>query len=128
MPGASATVEREPVVIAEVLGPSGTPVRLPLAGPSAVLGRAAGCGVRLDHGMVSRQHARLDLLPEGRWQVADLQSHDGTNVNGAAVTSAVLADGRGRVAVSRSRGDAGASNNGGPHADLGPPVRIPGRG
>ena len=43
--------------------------------------------------MVSRQHARLDRLPDGRWQVSDLKSHNGTLVNGAAVSTAVLAAG-----------------------------------
>ncbi len=73
--------------------PAGAVHHVPLAGPSAVVGRAAGSAVHLDHGMVSRQHARLERLADGAWQVTDLRSHNGTLVDGTAVTTAVLRPG-----------------------------------
>ena len=51
----------------------------PLAGPT-VLGRAADCGIRLDHPGLSRHHARLTPTPEGLL-VEDLGSTNGWLLN-----------------------------------------------
>lgn len=49
------------------------------------VGRATTCDVRLPHSSVSRAHAKL-TLEGGRVTVADLDSSNGTFVNGARVT------------------------------------------
>jgi len=59
----------------------------------AVLGRGHDCAIRIVHESVSRHHARIDHTPEG-WQIADLQSRNGTFVNHIPVFDVVpLRDG-----------------------------------
>jgi len=51
---------------------------------SGILGRGEDCLLRIPHPMVSRHH--LAIFPEdGRWWVRDLQSGNGTLVNGHAI-------------------------------------------
>ncbi|MDE0702030.1 MAG: FHA domain-containing protein [Acidimicrobiaceae bacterium] len=45
------------------------------------LGRAPGCGVRIDDVRVSKLHARL-FLHEGAWYLEDLGSTNGTQLDG----------------------------------------------
>ncbi len=57
------------------------------------IGRSPDVDLRLDHASVSRRHARL-LMGHGEARVCDIGSHNGTGVNGAAVTGVrVLATG-----------------------------------
>ncbi|MBT3193274.1 MAG: FHA domain-containing protein [Verrucomicrobia bacterium] len=54
-----------------------------------VLGRGESADIPLNDGAASSLHARL--MPEnGDWQIVDLDSSNGTEVNGSAVTSQVL--------------------------------------
>jgi serine phosphatase RsbU (regulator of sigma subunit) len=62
-------------------------------GRGAVIGRAAGCDVVLNHPSVSRRHAELERLPGGGWRIRDLQSRNGTRVNDAPVAEQVLRPG-----------------------------------
>lgn len=48
------------------------------------VGRHAGCDLVMDNPTVSRRHARLKFR-DGKWIVHDLQSKNGTFVNGAPV-------------------------------------------
>jgi FHA domain len=48
------------------------------------VGRSSRCDVRLESGQVSRCHARL-LYRDGAWVVQDLESLNGTTVNGKPV-------------------------------------------
>lgn len=50
------------------------------------LGRDESCAVRLEHGGVSRHHARLAFV-EGRWAIEDLGSRHGTFVNEERLTA-----------------------------------------
>ena len=56
----------------------------PLAGGQVLVGRAPDAGVALLDGEVSRHHARIHVM-EGRVQVEDLGSTNGTRVNGELV-------------------------------------------
>jgi hypothetical protein len=56
------------------------------------IGRSADCEVKLKAGDVSKQHCRLVVKP-GRVIVEDLDSANGTFVNGEAIESAVLENG-----------------------------------
>lgn len=56
------------------------------------LGSAAGVTVRVQHPTVSRLHARIEQRPSGPWLV-DLESTNGTSVDGTQVTGALLRDG-----------------------------------
>lgn len=54
---------------------------LPVPSPVVTLGRAAGCDVVVDDDSVSAQHARLEY-DMGAWRITDLQSINGTAVEG----------------------------------------------
>jgi diguanylate cyclase (GGDEF)-like protein len=60
--------------------------------PEVVIGRAAGTDVRLQDDGVSRRHARI-VLVDGQLGIEDLESANGTLVNGEPVRRAILRDG-----------------------------------
>lgn len=71
-----------------------------LPGGVRTLGRATGADFGLDGALVSRVHCRLSALPEGGLEVRDLDSTNGTFVNGKRVQTAQLAPGD-RIQVGR---------------------------
>jgi pSer/pThr/pTyr-binding forkhead associated (FHA) protein len=64
-----------------------------LPGSIRTLGRATGADFIVDAALVSRVHCRLTALPTGELEVKDLDSTNGTFVNGTRVTQAKLAPG-----------------------------------
>jgi ABC transport system ATP-binding/permease protein len=64
-----------------------------LPGGVRTLGRATGADFIVDAALVSRVHCRLSALPDGELEVLDLESTNGTFVNGARVATARLAPG-----------------------------------
>ncbi|WP_407840456.1 FHA domain-containing protein [Streptomyces sp. DSM 116496] len=61
----------------------------PLAPQAAVrIGRAPDNDFVIDDLVVSRHHAELRARPDGRYEIADLGSHNGTYLNGARLTGA----------------------------------------
>ena len=64
-----------------------------LAGGVRTIGRATGADFIVDAPLVSRVHCRLTSLPGGALEVRDLDSTNGTFVNGERVENAVLASG-----------------------------------
>ena len=64
-----------------------------LPGGVRTLGRATGADFSLDGGLVSRVHCRLTALSDGALEVRDLESTNGTFVNGERVETARLASG-----------------------------------
>jgi hypothetical protein len=50
-----------------------------------LIGRSAGCQITLDDPLVSRQHARLRLLPQ-RATIEDLSSRNGLSLNGRPIS------------------------------------------
>ncbi|HEB53185.1 MAG TPA: FHA domain-containing protein [bacterium] len=58
----------------------------------AVLGRVAGCDVVLEDGKASRKHARL-IVEAGVVEIEDLQSSNGTLLNGKPILRRMLRDG-----------------------------------
>ncbi len=65
-------------------------VDLPLGG--LIIGRDHSCGLVIDDPLASRQHARLDFT-DGNWVVTDMNSRNGTLVNGVRVTRWALSAG-----------------------------------
>jgi len=65
--------------------------RLSVTGSQAVLGRHPECDIVLNEGAISRQHAKLSLR-SGEYFIEDLQSRNGTIVNGELVEQASLED------------------------------------
>src|SRR6188768_961900 len=63
--------------------------------PGAVktIGRAIGADFIVDAALVSRVHCRLTALPDGQLEVRDLESTNGTFVNGQRIEAARLSDG-----------------------------------
>lgn len=64
--------------------PSGTVIRVD-GKDSLIVGRTPDNDITIDHPLVSRHHARLERL-SSRWAITDLQSTNGTYVNGRHVT------------------------------------------
>ena len=64
-----------------------------LPGAPRTMGRSTGADFILDAALVSRVHCRLTPLPDGGLEVRDLQSTNGTFVNGTRVETAMLAQG-----------------------------------
>jgi DNA-binding NtrC family response regulator len=75
-----------------VAGPAQPPSVYLLPGREATLGRDPSAEIVIDAHAVSRRHARLSREGE-QWYVTDLQSRNGTLVDGAFVTHAPLAHG-----------------------------------
>ena len=73
-------------------GYSGQSFRI-LPGTVRTLGRATGADFIVDAALVSRVHCRLSALPGGQLEVRDLESTNGTFVNGRRVEVAHLAPG-----------------------------------
>jgi len=71
-----------------------------LPGVARTLGRAVGADFILDAPLVSRVHCRLTALPTGELEVKDLDSTNGTFINGTRVEAARLAPGD-RLGVGR---------------------------
>jgi serine phosphatase RsbU (regulator of sigma subunit) len=67
--------------------------RLALQGATMVIGRAADANILLESTTVSRQHAKLAKDEGGRWQIYDLDSRNGTLVNGRGVKEHLLSPG-----------------------------------
>lgn len=65
-------------------------VRSLRAGEALRIGRADGCDLRIDHPSISRVHAELQPLADG-WRLCDLDSKNGSFVEGRRLGQAVLA-------------------------------------
>jgi ABC transport system ATP-binding/permease protein len=70
--------------------------------PRQTIGRATDNDIVLSDPSVSRHHAELLFDPSTGYQLRDLQSHNGTFVNGQRITTTHL-DGDGRVSIGRYR-------------------------
>src|SRR5687767_4046702 len=64
-----------------------------LPGAVRTLGRATGADFIVDAALVSRVHCRVTALPGGELEVRDLESTNGTFVNGERIETARLAPG-----------------------------------
>ena len=64
-----------------------------LPGGVRTVGRATGADFIVDAPLVSRVHCRLTALPTGELEVKDLDSTNGTFINGTRVESGTLAPG-----------------------------------
>src|SRR5258705_8315712 len=77
----------------EIADEAGQHSRQTGTGQRLVIGRSADCAVRLDRTTVSRRHAELFCDPFQRWWVRDLQSRNGTQVNGETVAERMIGPG-----------------------------------
>ena len=74
----------------EVDDGGGDKVVVPLTGDRSLIGRGREAQIRLEGDGVSRLHAELFRDPFGRWWIRDLDSSNGTNVNGFEVAERML--------------------------------------
>ncbi len=71
----------------------GSASRRVLTESHVVIGRVPGVQILLDHHTVSRRHAEMYCDPFGRWWIRDLDSTNGTLVNGETVAEHALQPG-----------------------------------
>ena len=71
-----------------------------LRGGVKTVGRSTGADFIVDAPLISRVHCRLTALPDGELEVRDLESTNGTFVNGERIQAARLAPGD-RLGVGR---------------------------
>jgi pSer/pThr/pTyr-binding forkhead associated (FHA) protein len=64
-----------------------------LPGNIRTIGRATGADFIVDAALISRVHCRLTALADGELEVRDLESTNGTFVNGERIETARLAPG-----------------------------------
>src|SRR5262249_49659814 len=65
---------------------------LELVQPDLVLGRHSSADMRVPLPDVSRRHCRF-VFTDGHWEVVDLDSLNGTHINGERLTTSVLCHG-----------------------------------
>ena len=83
------------------LQPDNTIVEFPLKAEQNLIGRSSRCDVRIKHPGISAEHALIRVLP-GSATVEDLNSTNGTRVNGRRVESHTLRHGD-QIGVGRER-------------------------
>ncbi|MBI3265085.1 MAG: FHA domain-containing protein [Acidobacteria bacterium] len=89
-------------VLRSTPGSEGPPCTFRIAaGATRTLGRAVRADFILDAAMVSRLHCRLSVSSDGQLEVTDLDSTNGTFVNGRRVETTKLAAGD-RLKVGRA--------------------------
>jgi pSer/pThr/pTyr-binding forkhead associated (FHA) protein len=71
-----------------------------LPGNTRTVGRATGADFIVDAPLVSRVHCRISALPSGELEVSDLESTNGTYVNGTRIEQVRLASGD-RIQIGR---------------------------
>jgi S1-C subfamily serine protease len=92
VPRASETVTAAPMRLVVTSGPDsgkGADVK----GDRFLIGRDADCDLTLEDPEVSRRHASVRLLPDGRAEVTDLGARNGTIVNGRRITAPATLEG-----------------------------------
>ncbi len=75
-----------------VVSAGGTETRHALGDRPFVVGRSVECDLQLDEVRASRKHFRVEPTDRG-WRLVDLESSNGTALNGYAVAQALLAPG-----------------------------------
>src|SRR5262249_5589618 len=73
-----------------ILDPDGTCLSVPLTGSRQLIGRTPDVPICLDNEEVSRLHAAMIRDPYDRWWIHDLESTNGTYVNGTPVSQRLL--------------------------------------
>lgn len=88
----AAETSRTPLgAVLLVLSGSQEGARIPLANPESILGRSPRADLTFPDEGVSREHAFLSFDgTSGAWALEDLQSTNGTRVNGKRVRSCTL--------------------------------------
>ena len=81
------------VACVEVLNGSSSGRLMPLTTGSTLIGRGSTCDLALDDDGVSRRHAKIAISQEGVVNLIDLDSTNGTFINGARVDLSIVREG-----------------------------------
>lgn len=93
--GRRDTLVNQPDRFVMVVGP--TPgAEFPLTEPRMIVGRGEECDISINHASVSRVHAEVHDLGEGRYELIDKGSANGVRVNGVELQRALI-DGRDNI-------------------------------
>lgn len=84
--------QRRPARLVMVIGPA-PGQEFPLVGNYLAVGRAEDAHVSINHSSVSRNHAELHALGDGRWEIIDLGSSNGIRINGVELRRGILEQG-----------------------------------
>jgi diguanylate cyclase (GGDEF)-like protein len=84
--------ERKPYLVVLIGSNVGETFRLDPALGQVLLGRGPASTIRFGDDGVSRRHASLHLAEAGAWRLEDLDSANGTHVNGERVKAHILAE------------------------------------
>jgi Flp pilus assembly CpaF family ATPase len=74
------------MIVLVTVPPSTTPLRVDISKPEALIGKHTECDVVLQSSKASRRHAKI-VEKNGKWEIEDLKSTNGTFVNGTAVSA-----------------------------------------
>jgi len=87
-----------------VYAPNRPPFRFPVSGAAVTIGRSTrGNDLVIDtDGQISKRHARIELEPDRHFTLYDLNSTNGTKVNGRRIDNRALKDGD-EIAIGETR-------------------------
>jgi len=88
---AASAAEQPPVAVLQVVGGHGAGLSVPLRPGRVRLGRGAEADVRIECPAASRLHCEFEVHEDGRVDVTDLGSRNGTDLNGARLTGTARA-------------------------------------
>jgi pSer/pThr/pTyr-binding forkhead associated (FHA) protein len=87
--GARAALLGQPDRLVMVVGPT-VGAEYPLGEKTVVIGRGEECDVAVNHPSVSRVHAEVHSLGDGRYEIVDRESANGVRVNGVELPRTLL--------------------------------------
>jgi FHA domain len=96
----------EPIMVIDLLDTHGRVQarhRLAAIGVACKIGRSVACDIVLDDAYAAAEHTTLTLLDDGRVAIADLNSRNGTRLNGKRIGAAAFSVEDGELIVGRTR-------------------------
>lgn len=88
-PSRSQTLTGQPDRLVMLVGPQ-PGMDFPLLADRLTIGRGEECDICINHSSVSRMHAEITRVADGRYEIVDRESANGVRVNGAELQRALL--------------------------------------
>lgn len=83
--GAAAQADRLVMLVGPTPG-----AEYPIVGKNLLIGRGEECDLAINHGSVSRVHAEIVAIADGRYELIDRESANGIRINGVEMDRALL--------------------------------------
>jgi len=83
--GAAAQTDRLVMLVGPTPG-----AEYPIVGKNLIIGRGEECDLAINHGSVSRVHAEIVAIADGRYELIDRESANGIRINGVEMDRALL--------------------------------------